>query len=142
MHIWKHSKLREDANWYKQNWCYCQSKTFSGKSDTVRYLKIFRIISNEASFLVLILCRWYFSCLQMHSEKCFNIYFTDFNPYVPNAPILYPLETSENLTVFWCLERVEKRCTGNEWVKTVIQIFVSKEYTSGFFWKIIALTWA
>ena len=25
-----------------------------------------------------------------------------FNPFTPNAPFLYSLETSENLTVFWC----------------------------------------
>ena len=25
-----------------------------------------------------------------------------FNPFVPNAPLLYPLKTSENFTVSWC----------------------------------------
>ena len=24
------------------------------------------------------------------------------NPFVPNAPFLYPLKTSENPTIFWC----------------------------------------
>ena len=45
-------------------------------------------------------------------------YFTfkeDFNPVFPNAPSLYPLETSENLTVFWCFQGIEKECIGNEW---------------------------
>ena len=37
------------------------------------------------------------------------------NPFVPNAPFLYSLKTSENL--FWCFEEVEKECIGNEWVK-------------------------
>ena len=32
-----------------------------------------------------------------------------FNPFIPNAPFLYPLKTSENLTV-------EKGCLGNKWV--------------------------
>ena len=39
-----------------------------------------------------------------------NLYF---NPFVSNAPFLYPLKKSENLTVFWCFQRVEKRCIGN-----------------------------
>ena len=34
------------------------------------------------------------------------------NPYAPNAPFLYLLKTSENLTV----QKVEKGCIGNEWV--------------------------
>ena len=41
------------------------------------------------------------------------------NPFIPNAPILYPLKTSENRKVFLCFQRVEKGCTGNEWVKNV-----------------------
>ena len=24
------------------------------------------------------------------------------NPFIPNAPFLYPLKTSEKLKVFWC----------------------------------------
>ena len=27
-----------------------------------------------------------------------------FNPFVPNAPFLYPLKTSENRKVFWCFQ--------------------------------------
>ena len=38
------------------------------------------------------------------------------NPFVPNAPFLYPVKTSENLTVSWCFQGVEKECVGNEWV--------------------------
>ena len=40
-----------------------------------------------------------------------------FSPFVPNAPFLYPLKTSENLAVFWCFQGVEKGCIVNEWVK-------------------------
>ena len=43
-----------------------------------------------------------------------------FNPFVPNAPILYPLKTSENLTVLWCFQGVEKECIWNEWVKEIV----------------------
>ena len=31
-----------------------------------------------------------------------------FNPFIPNAPFLYPLKTSENDKVFWYLQGVEK----------------------------------
>ena len=40
-----------------------------------------------------------------------------FNPFVSNAPLLYPLKTSENLTLFWCFHGIEKGCIGNKWVK-------------------------
>ena len=43
------------------------------------------------------------------------------NPFVPNAPFLYPLKTSENF--FWCFQGVDKGCIGNEWVN---HVFLSK----------------
>ena len=43
----------------------------------------------------------------------------EINPFVPSAPFLYPLKTSENLTVFWCFQEVEKGRIGNEWVKEI-----------------------
>ena len=42
------------------------------------------------------------------------------NPFVPNAPFLYPLKTSENLTVFLCFQGLEKGCIGNKWVKVTL----------------------
>ena len=39
------------------------------------------------------------------------------SPFIPNAPFLYPLKTSENLKVFWWFQGVEKGCIGNKWVK-------------------------
>ena len=39
--------------------------------------------------------------------------------FVPNAPFLYPLKTSEKLTVFWCFQLVEKRYIGNEWIRQI-----------------------
>ena len=39
------------------------------------------------------------------------------DPFVPRAPSLYPVKISENLTVFWCFQEVEKGCIVNEWVK-------------------------
>ena len=38
------------------------------------------------------------------------------NSFVPNAPFLYPLTTSENLKVFCCFQGVAKGCIGNKWV--------------------------
>ena len=39
------------------------------------------------------------------------------NSLVPNAPFLYPLKISENLTVFSCFQGVEKGWIGNKRVK-------------------------
>ena len=39
-----------------------------------------------------------------------------FNPFVPNAPFLYPLKTSKNRNVF-CFQEIEKWCIGNKWIK-------------------------
>ena len=39
-----------------------------------------------------------------------------FHRFVTNAPFLYPLKTSENLTHFWCFWVVEKGHFGNKWV--------------------------
>ena len=50
------------------------------------------------------------------------------NPLVPNVPFLYPLKTSENLTVFWCFQGVEKWCIGNEWVKDIFFILNVPKY--------------
>ena len=33
------------------------------------------------------------------SNYCYPL-ISDFNPFLPNAPFLYPLKTSENLTIF------------------------------------------
>ena len=56
-HVFAKYKKNNDIN--KQKCYYRQSKNFSGtvRSDTVRHLKTFRIISNEMPVLHLIL-RW------------------------------------------------------------------------------------
>ena len=83
------------------------------------------------------------------------------NPFVPNAFFLYALKISENLTVFWCLEKgcigkgrqrvrkgalgegalrkgalgkVEKGCIGSEWVKLQIDLVI--EFVTTFLWRI------
>ena len=39
-----------------------------------------------------------------------------FNPFVPNAPSVYPLKTSENRKFSDVFRGVDKGCIGNEWV--------------------------
>ena len=39
-----------------------------------------------------------------------------FNPFVPNAPFLYPLKT--------CFQVVERGCIGNKWVKLFRKLFL------------------
>ena len=45
------------------------------------------------------------------------------NPFVPNAPFLYPLKTSESHKVFWCFQGVEKGCIGKEGVNDGSHLF-------------------
>ena len=40
-------------------------------------------------------------------------------PFVPNAPFLYPLKTSENFKIFWCFQGVEKGFIGSRWVTSI-----------------------
>ena len=47
------------------------------------------------------------------------------NSFVPSAPFLDPLKTSEDLTVFWCFQGVEKGCIGNNWVNALLNFEVS-----------------
>ena len=44
------------------------------------------------------------------------------NPFVRNAPFLYPLKTSKNLEVFLCFQGVEKECIGSERVKYQVMV--------------------
>ena len=48
------------------------------------------------------------------------------NPFVPNAPLLFPLKTSENLAVF-CFQWVEKGCIHNEWVNCTMSVVHSTQ---------------
>ena len=59
-----------------------------------------------------------FSSLLMKLWVFFTQCFQDvvFKPFVPNALFLYSLKTSENITIFWCFQMVEKGCIVNKWV--------------------------
>ena len=53
------------------------------------------------------------------------------NRFVPNASFLYSLKTTENRTVFWCFQGVEKGCIGNKCVKSISgQLDLDKIYRS------------
>ena len=57
-------------------------------------------------------------CILDLSEVLMCEFHVDYiNPFVPTAPFLYPLKTSEHFTFFWCFQGVEKGYIGNEWVK-------------------------
>ena len=52
------------------------------------------------------------------------------SPYVPNGSFLYTLKTSENFTIFWCFQGVEKGCIGNKRVKQVSFCWEKVPFTS------------
>ena len=55
--------------------------------------------------------------------KTMSITCWSLNPFVPNAPFLYPLET-ENRKVFRSFKGVEKGCIGNKWVNFAFELWV------------------
>ena len=59
-------------------------------------------------------CLWKKTLIE---KKWLIFLYANINPFVPNTPFLYPLKTSENLTVFWCIHGVEKGCIGYKWIK-------------------------
>ena len=62
---------------------------------------------------------WVFLVSEKNFQMCKTSWLTDkdcFNPFVRNAPFLYPLKRSENFTVFRCFQGVEKGCIRNKWV--------------------------
>ena len=42
------------------------------------------------------------------------------NPFISNAPFLYPLKASENRKFFWCFEGLGKGCIRNKWANFFI----------------------
>ena len=64
-----------------------------------------------------------------------------FNPFIPNAPFPYHPKKIVNLTVFWCVQVVEKGCIGNEWYNallTGVQSTLSFQWTDTA-WKVFLL---
>ena len=69
--------------------------------------------------------------------KCVWNRYVIFSPFVPNTPLLYPLKTSENLTVFWCFQGGRERVHWEQmgyikvrWGKNISRHFSMKK----FFW--------
>ena len=48
------------------------------------------------------------------------------NSFAPNAPFLYPLKTSKNLTVFWCFQGVEKGAFGTNGLRHFCGLAISQ----------------
>ena len=76
-HLTTYSKFTHDASKNKQKFCYCQSKNFSGTSDTVRQLKTFKIILMKCQFYflsyvddILVVYR----CIYFHEQIFFQIF--------------------------------------------------------------------
>ena len=74
---------------------------------------------------------WWKCQNQCLSANCFWR-FTLLNWCFPIASFLYPLKTSENLTVFSWFQDVEIGCIGNKWVNMLL-FFVASHYTRRFF---------
>ena len=53
------------------------------------------------------------------------------NAFVPSAPFLYRLKTSENRKVFWWFQLIEKGCFGNKWVRNTSISLFKKPHTTG-----------
>ena len=94
-------------------------------SEVVDWIKRFRNRSSPASSFLISVNNMYQSKPQWNKScfyyKCSRLFFLNdefqFNPFDTNAPLLYPLKTSENQKIFWCFREKEKGCIGNEWVK-------------------------
>ena len=83
---------------WEEPWCYWTWRV-STKVYTMLWIR-WNYICLMFAFLFLFL--WLF-------KKKLTFAPEGINPFVPNAPFLYPLKTSEN-------RKVEKRCTGSKWV--------------------------
>ena len=76
-------------------------------------------------------------CLQPHKviillfETCYLTHF------FPNAPVLYPLKTSENLMVFWCFQGYRKGTLGTKGLLDVVlmlSVDFSEDFSDGSYW--------
>ena len=87
-----------------------QHLTVTGRQIQV-WIEVYKIITS--------LNRWHvlFNYYGTLRENVLILLLLYFNPFAPNAPILYPLKTLENHRVFWCFLGVEKGCIVNKWVK-------------------------
>ena len=58
---------------------------------------------------------------QIFSDKFLKIYIKSFNPFVPNAPFLYPWKRQKTLPFSDVFRGVEKGHIEKEWVKVIFQ---------------------
>ena len=112
-------------------WVSSDQRIIIDSNVAVRVLQLMKTDENEIKSSVTVCC--YFTSDNFHKlSKLSNFIFKSnsnthnhqtFNLFFPNISFLYPLKTSENLSVFWCFQGVEKECIGNEWVNIVIPWF-------------------
>ena len=69
----------------------------------------------------------------MKREHLISKIFSFINSVVPNAPFLYPLKTSENLTVFWYFQRIEIGWIWNKWVNLQKFLALCTQFSLGSF---------
>ena len=113
-------KLKSESGsrvFFRSSHCRCSIKK--------AFLKNFAIFKENTCVRVSLIKLQAYSYFEKHLEttaSSFWFFVLPFpssdviNPFVPNVPFLYPLKTSENLTVFQCFQGLGKGCIGNEWV--------------------------
>ena len=96
----------------EENWVQIISMLFWNASKNVVKAQIMEhFFENDERILVV-----KYSYKKSHHNGIHNICWR-IKPFVPNAPFLYPLKTSENNKLFWCFQRLKEGCIGNKWVK-------------------------
>ena len=76
------------------------------------------MLYHKAMFFELLLMVLTYHHFDLANINPFNI-----NPINPNATFLHPLKKSENFTVFWCFQVVEKECIRKKLDKHYNHIF-------------------
>ena len=94
------------------------------KCDQIRKkLRIWSHLRKKSLIENLVFCAVLFFIFRISFVLYSDLHF--FNLFVPNAPFLYHLKTSENRKVFWCFQGVPTGGIGNEWVNTLVKNCIS-----------------
>ena len=107
----------------------CREKIHAQKK-RLTYINIVSILGIDGKSIRKLVIRWPKSILRVACFRVFQLVIVNYE-VLPRekegkrerggedvrVPFLYSQKTSENLTVFWCFQRAEKGCIGNEWVK-------------------------
>ena len=97
-----------------------------------------KIVDQKVNAVKVMTCLCIVLCIDNVSLKKDRVATENINPLVPSAPFLSSLKTSGNHKVFWCFHGIEKRCTGDEWLKlsqeslTTVIVTLPSRMNSGF----------